>query len=305
MRTLLRTAPVQYGFFDPGAATLGVQFSERYKSAQPFPHIIIDGLVDDEVLALCLDEFPEIDRSGPGYHRNQENLKFEIKPEALSPRGRSFFYSLNSQPFLGFLEGLSGIQGLIPDPYFIGGGFHAVVQGGHLNIHADFNHHQLLNLERRINVLIYLNRDWKEDYGGCLELWDSGMHRCYERIVPLFNRCVIFNTSSDSFHGNPEPVNHPLGIPRRSIALYYYTATWDRSRREHTTSFQVRPNSTDAFDLRVKAMELLSEITPPIFLRALRKLRRQHTAQRTKLKRDERATTDFGRGSRSARRLGR
>lgn len=271
---ILKTTLSRYGFFDPAVATLGTQFQERYRSAQPFPHIILDDFLDEEVLDLCLAEFPEIKLTGPGYRRNQENLKFEIKPETLSPPLRSFFYSLNSQPFLGFLESLTGIKGLIPDPHFLGGGFHVVAHGGHLNIHADFNHHELLNLERRINVLIYLNRDWKEEYGGNLELWDTSMQRRYQRIVPLFNRCVVFNTSSGSFHGNPEPVNHPLQMPRRSIALYYYTATWDGTRRDHTTQFQVRRDSTDAFDLKIRAQELFSDIAPPVFLRALRKLRR-------------------------------
>ena len=271
---ILNTTQTRYGFFDPAIAALGAQFHDRYNSAQPFPHIMLDDFVDEAVLTQCLEEFPTIELSGAGYRRNQENLKFEIKPEIMSAPLRSFFYSLNSQPFLGFLEGLTGIKGLIPDPHFVGGGFHVVAQGGHLNIHADFNHHELLNLERRINVLIYLNRDWQEAYGGNLELWDVKMTRRYERIAPRFNRCVIFSTSSSSFHGNPEPVNHPLQTPRRSIALYYYTATWDGSRREHTTQFQVRPGSTDGFDLKIKAQELLSDIAPPIFMRALRKLRR-------------------------------
>ena len=85
-------------------------------------------------------------------------------------------------------------------------------------MHADFNHHKLMNLERRINVLIYLNKDWRDEFGGQLELWDSGITRCFHTIVPSFNRCVMFNTTSESMHGNPRPVNHPDRVPRRSIA---------------------------------------------------------------------------------------
>ena len=157
--------------------------------------------------------------SSAAYNRSQENLKFEFKPERLSPPLRSLFYSFNSIPFVGFIENLTGIKGLIPDPYFAGAGFHQVNQGGHLDIHTDFNFHSAMGLERRINVLIYLNKDWREEYGGCFEIWDQKMSRCCRRIVPAFNTCVIFNTSSISFHGNPVPVNHPRasrGAPSRS-----------------------------------------------------------------------------------------
>lgn len=271
---ILQTTPTQYGFFEPEAAKVGTKYHQLYVSAEPFPHIVLDDFLDEDILNLCLEQFPDIGSARVSYQRSQENLKFEFQPETLSPPLRSFFYSLNSTPFLGFLENLTGIKGLIPDPYFAGGGFHQVAAGGHLNIHADFNRHDLLGLERRINVLIYLNRDWKEEYGGCLELWDADMRGLRKRIVPLFNRCVIFNTSSTSFHGNPEPVRHPAQSPRRSIALYYYTGTWDGSRHVHSTLFKARPDSADVSELRVRAQEFFADIMPPLIIRTLRKLRR-------------------------------
>jgi Rps23 Pro-64 3,4-dihydroxylase Tpa1-like proline 4-hydroxylase len=271
---LLNSGPIQYGFFAPESAGLGQRFHQQYASADPFPHIVFDDFLDAAILDQCLREFPAISSSRVGYHRPQENLKFEFKPEHLSPALRSLFYSFNSAPFLGFLGGVTGIKGLIPDPYFVGGGFHLVADGGHLNVHADFNHHALLGLERRINVLIYLNKDWREEYGGSLELWDVAMRGVRQRIIPLFNRCVIFNTSSTSFHGNPEPVRHPTQSPRRSIALYYYTATWDGLRREHSTQFKARPNSADPSVFNVRARELFADIMPPLLMRALTKIRR-------------------------------
>ncbi len=152
------------------------------------------------------------------FDRAQERLKFSYNPDSLTTRLRTFFYSLNSRPFVRFLENLTGITGLIPDPYCMGGGFHEIRQGGYLSVHADFNHHKKMNLEQRINVLIYLNKGWREEFGGQIELWSNDMVRCERSYVPLFNRCVIFNTSSQSNHGNPHPVNHPEGISRRSVA---------------------------------------------------------------------------------------
>lgn len=123
------------------------------------------------------------------FDRPQERLKSSFNPDYLESPLRSLFYSFNSKPFIRFLENLTGIKGLIPEPYFMGAGFHEIKNGGHLSVHADFNHHKPMDLERRINVLIYLDKDWKEEYGGQLELWDDDMKSCQQSVVSLFNRC--------------------------------------------------------------------------------------------------------------------
>jgi hypothetical protein len=271
---IIKTTSTDYGYFDPSISALGANYRDQYNSAKPFPHIVLPDFLDEDVLDLCLREFPSTADSTAGYKRSQENLKFEFKPETLSAPLRSLFYSFNSIPFVGFIENLTGVKGLIPDPHFAGAGFHQVSDGGHLDIHADFNFHPAMCLERRISLLIYLNKDWREEYGGSFEMWDEKMTQCCKRVVPAFNTCVVFNTNSTSFHGNPAPVKHPDGRPRRAIALFYYTATWDNTRRMHTTQFKVRPNSADEFDLRVRFHEVVEEVMPPLALRALRKLRR-------------------------------
>jgi len=272
---ILPTTDSRYGFFGAEATGIGLQYRDRYTSAQPFPHIVLDNFLDDEIAARCVAEFPSHASAHAAYDRAQERGKFEFNPELLSAPLRSLFYSFNSLPFILFLENMTGIKGLIPDPYFAGAGFHEVVEGGHLDVHADFNYHVALNLERRLNVLIYLNRDWHEDYGGCFEIWEPSMRSCVIRVLPLFNRCVIFSTSPTSYHGNPDPVHHPLKAPRRSIALYYYTATWNDIRRARNTHFQARPNSSDVYDLRVRVDEIARNVMPPIALRAVRGLWRR------------------------------
>jgi len=269
---ILRTGSAPHWFCEPDFANAGGEFHQKYINAEPYPHIVLDDFLPDELAELCVHQFPARPASNAEYATKQENKKLEFKPEILPPSLRALFYSFNSAPFIGFVENLTGIKGLIPDPYFSGAGFHEVANGGHLNIHADFNHHSLMNLERRVNVLIYLNRDWKEEYGGCFEIWNQSMTECRARVVPAFNRCVIFNTSSTSFHGNPEPVNHPTGTSRRAIALYYYTATWDETRRGLSTQFKARPGSADRFDFSGRAREIANELTPPIALRAVRRL---------------------------------
>lgn len=143
-----------------------------------------------------------------------------------------------------------------------------------VGVHADFNLHARLNLQRRLNVLIYLNQDWPSAFGGELELWDRSMGRCKRSIAPLFNRCVIFNTDDDSFHGHPDPLRCPEERSRCSIALYYYTASpsiW-HELRAHSTDFRVRPGSRDRRDVTVKLDERARDWLPPLAYRGLRRL---------------------------------
>ena len=266
-----------FGFIDVETTEqVGLELRDAYQASEPYPHTVIDNFLPEKVLNQCVRAFPKCeDPDSEQYARAQERLKTSYNPDYLSPKLRSLFYSLGSRPFLQFLENLTGIEGLIADPYFAGGGFHRIGQGGHLSVHADFNYHKKLNLERRINILIYLNKNWKPEYGGQLELWDDDMKSCEVSVVPEFNRCVIFNTTSTSMHGNPEPIKHPKSTPRRSIALYYYTATWDGTRREHTTQFHKRPGSHDKVDWKIRSSEMMQDFLPPILDRNMRRVGRK------------------------------
>jgi len=255
---------------------LGKDLSPAYAAADPFPHIVIDDFLPPAIVDYVLQHFPqELDPNGREFDRDQERYKRSYHPDFLPPKLRSLFYAFNSRPFIKVVENITGIRGLIPDPYFLGAGFHEVQNGGHLSMHADFNHHVPMNLERRVNLLVYLNRDWKPEYGGQLELWRTDMSERVQAIVPLANRCAIFTTTQESMHGNPEPVAHPEGLSRKSIALYYYTSTWTDELQEKTTQFKVRPGTDDATDWVVKTDEFLTEYFPPALARRLIGLRRK------------------------------
>jgi hypothetical protein len=153
---------------------------------------------------------------------------------------RRFFAELNGAAFVEFLERLTGIKGLVPDPFLHGGGLHQIEPGGFLDVHADFNIHPRFKLYRRLNALIYLNEEWRDDWGGHLELWSPDMGRRAQRIAPEFNRTVIFSTTRQAFHGHPEPVACPPGINRRSLAVYYYSALPPEGEADgwHSTLYQ-------------------------------------------------------------------
>ena len=162
----------------------GEALAAKYRSNQPFPHIVIDNFTDPRVLDRLLNEFDEHRAfASRTFDRAQERFKTQFSPAGSnSPFSRTFFAEFNSANFLSFLEAMTGIEGLLPDPYFVGGGFHETKRGGKLDVHADFNIHGRLNLIRRINLLIYLNKDWETDYRGDLELWNKSMTACEVRV---------------------------------------------------------------------------------------------------------------------------
>jgi Rps23 Pro-64 3,4-dihydroxylase Tpa1-like proline 4-hydroxylase len=143
---------------------------------------------------------------------------------------------LNSPVMLKYLEELTGIDNLISDELLMGGGLHKITSGGKLAIHKDYNVHPVKKMYRRLNLLIYLNKDWKTEWEGNLELWDKDHTKLEVSVEPLFNRAVIFTISEDSLHGHPVPLNTPENVSRNSIALYYFTEV-NPSDNKHSVVF--------------------------------------------------------------------
>lgn len=216
-------------------------FRDMYANAEPFPHIVLDDLFDAEDLDIVLRDFPSpADMQWMRFDNPLEKkLGYFHERSKISAAVRDFLNEMNSFEMLLWLEALTGIEGLIPDPYFGGGGLHQIEPGGFLKVHADFNVHPKLNLDRRLNMLVYLNKDWPEEYGGHLELWDREGRLPVKKILPLFNRTVIFSTTDTSFHGHPHPLTSPAGVTRKSVSLYYYTAGRPQEERSapHDTIF--------------------------------------------------------------------
>ncbi|MEO9822592.1 MAG: 2OG-Fe(II) oxygenase [Paracoccaceae bacterium] len=251
------------------AKEIGTSYAETYQAGQPYNHICIDNFLPEPVLENVIADLDTLPAPESSFARAQENLKSSYIPERLPTYTKNLFYAFNSRPFILFLEEMTGIKGLIPDPYFMGAGIHKTQNGGHLDIHADFNLHQMMQVERRLNILIYLNRDWQADWGGNFEIWKNDMSAKVKSFTPTFNRMVCFSTGSNTFHGNPEPVNHPDGEARQSIALYYYTATWGPDRKSHTTLFKPRPGTEDQADSVIARRELMQDLMPPMLYRRI------------------------------------
>ncbi len=244
-----------------------------YAGAKPFPHAVFDDFFDPELLDQILGEFPAPGAIPWQKFDNAQEIKLASSREVtFGPATRLLMYHLNSATFLSFLSAVTGIANLIPDPGFEGGGLHQIVRGGKLGVHADFNKHSKLGLDRRLNLLLYLNRNWKEEYGGHLELWDREMKGCEARVLPLFNRVMVFSTTDFTFHGHPNPLQCPEGWTRKSLALYYYTngRPDDEVTDGHSTLFKARGNDDFQLTAGQRLRGLVRDFVPPIIARGLR-----------------------------------
>lgn len=214
--------------------------AQRFITAQPFPHVVVDDLFDDKTYAEISAAFPwpestiwkQPDNAHTQNKRVTKRGPFDIKELLYDDQQRQIIREFNGASFIHFLGLISGIAGLIPDPYLAEAGFHCSGSDGYLDIHADFSHHDGTGLERRLNLIYFVNDEWDPDWGGALNLYDEVL-RPVVRVVPGRNRAVVFETSPTSYHGHPEPMRLPAGIWRRSIAMYYYTVP--RPNRERSS----------------------------------------------------------------------
>lgn len=215
-----------------------VNLKDEYQSKKPFRYLVFEDFFPQFVADKILNEYPAISKgewNGTTY-LDQKN-KFQKTKFEKGSISEIVFQELNSTQFLQWLNELTEVEDvLIADDELFGGGLHQSVNGAFLNVHVDYNINPKTKFHRRLNVIIFMNKDWKEEYEGHLELWDltDGKKELLEKISPNFNRCVIFETNEISFHGHPKQLNTPKDISRKSIATYYYT----KDRPEHEIAIE-------------------------------------------------------------------
>ncbi len=207
-------------------ARLGAEFARRraaFAAAAPFPHVVIDDFLEPAAAAAMAAEF---DPTAPGWlflHHVNERKAILNDLSSMGPVSRDVVATLHSDAFVRLLGALTGMPGLLADPTLDGGGLAITRPGGFLNVHADFlAHSKHRTWSRQVNLILFLSPAWREEYRGWLELWNADVTHCERRVLPAFNRCIIFQTSKTSFHGVPAGVASPDDLPRQSLALYYF-----------------------------------------------------------------------------------
>ena len=257
---------------------LAAAHHDAYVGAEPFPHIVLDDFLPESVVDEVIAEFPSPEEDGWLRFASEHERKLaSARDTRMGDATRHLLAEFNSAAYLDFLGALTGIAGLIPDPYLEGGGMHQILAGGHLDVHVDFNRHPATGLDRRLNAILYLNRDWQPEWEGALELWSPDMQRCVRSVLPQYNRLVVFSTTEHSFHGHPHTLACPPDRTRRSLALYYYSngrpEEAGRRAETHNTMWGEAGADPAAGRRRRRAKHLASRIAPPVLLDAVRAAR--------------------------------
>ncbi len=239
----MHDAPI-LAILNPDVRERAAELRGAFISAEPFPHIAIDDFLEGDFTRALLAQFPAFERGNAVGDNGEPGGKSTVdRIKALGPAYERLDHVIRSGEFLAWLGALTGIENLLYDPWYLGGGTHENRDGMSLDAHVDFNYHPSERWHRRLNLIIYLNPLWDESWGGSLEFFrdphaDAKPSRSF---TPLFNRCVVFETSERSWHAFnrihlPESQQQ---LTRRSIALYFYTK--DRPEQEvaarHTTFY--------------------------------------------------------------------
>ncbi|MCW7539581.1 2OG-Fe(II) oxygenase [Aquabacterium sp. A7-Y] len=245
-----------------------LQLTQQTRDAKPFPHFVVDGMFNPDLLRLVAEEFGGAGEGGWRVVQTKHELTHRSTPGArLGPASKLYFSLVNSPAFLELLSAVTGVEELITDPKLYGGGLHETRNGGRFGIHRDFNRHPCTGLDNEMVLITYLNEDWDRAWGGALELWDGEAKNCVREVWPDFGRTILMRHCDVSYHGHPHPLQAPEGRTRRSVACYYYSYSNARRERERrNTSLFLYSDPME----RVKSAAKLA--TPPIIWNALKRL---------------------------------
>jgi len=253
--------------------------SEKYINAKPFPHIVMKNFIKKDLLNRVLEEFPDLSKNKLNtiQFNDEKQIKFASKEmDQLSPSAFHLCSFLNSSIFLRYLQSVTSInEKLISDPYLIGGGYHQIKTGSLLKVHADFSKHSPgLELDRRLNLIIYLNKDWEEKWGGELSLFDDKMNQTVS-VLPNFNSAILFTTTSKTYHGHPDPLVCPENRSRKSLALYYFSTGRPAGEinGKHSTLFKKRLGEKFSITNFTRIKRITQALCPPLIWNGLIQIR--------------------------------
>lgn len=213
---------------------------KSFLSASPFPHVVIDNFFTDEFANLLESSFPLISEEWIKYW-NPIEKKYALNRFSHHDEFQKLFTFLQSEECVNLISNVTGIDNLETDPHLHGAGLHFHPPGGKLDMHLDYSIHPISKKERRVNLIIYLNKEWREEYNGDIQLWDRDFTTPVKRVYPMFNRAVLFQTNDISYHGMPSMIKCPEHNGRKSIAIYYVSEPTNIGEVRYKAQFHPLP----------------------------------------------------------------
>ena len=242
------------------------ELHNQYTHAEPFKHLVLDNFLTDAVANRLFEHFPSMDSLKVKRKSLNEDKVEDYHLERWDPVFGKTRDALSSQDWYDVLSKITGIEGLHTTDDNLGSGLHQSANAGYVDVHVDVNVNPAKGLWRRINLLIYLNKHWKEEYGGHLEIWNKDMTKCYDKVLPGFNKAVIFYTDDNSPHGVSKVVV-PEGESRKSFYTYYFTPL-EEGVKYRDSRFISRPDDSALKKLatntkegiKIRAKQLLNKL---------------------------------------------
>jgi|TARA_B110000114_G_scaffold3624_1_gene3690 Rps23 Pro-64 3,4-dihydroxylase Tpa1-like proline 4-hydroxylase len=230
--------------------------AKKFRRARPYESVVIDNFLNKEYANKIYDTFPS-DFENWHKYENPIEVKYALdKIDLLSEDIQKYFYLLSSKPVRNLISNISGVNDLECDEYLHGAGLHAHPRHGRLNIHLDYEKHPHSGKERRINIILFMSKNWKKEWNGANELWNSTVTKCIKKTDVKFNRAIIFKTNDVSWHGLPEKLLCPENTYRKSIAYYYVTPLLYSKKSEDDyrkkATFMKRPS--DLYDAGINQL---------------------------------------------------
>ena len=228
------------------------ELKQQFIKAEPFENIIIPNFLNADFAETLYEQFPE---SCENWHKYENPLEVKYAFDAihlLPDELKNLFYYLSSNQMIQVFSLLTDIQTLEYDPFLHGAGLHAHPKHGRLNLHLDYEKHPHSGKERRINIILYLSKDWNPSWNGATELWDKNLENCVVKSPVIFNTAIIFKTKDISYHGLPDKISCPENTMRKSFAYYYVSPLNSQKKEEHyrkKATYVSRPQ--DKVDIRM------------------------------------------------------
>ncbi|MEM8583636.1 MAG: 2OG-Fe(II) oxygenase [Bacteroidota bacterium] len=218
------------------------RYNEEFYAGHPCPYIVIDNFFRPEVADQLYNNFPKVEDMKVKRKSLNENKVEDYKFERWHPVFSDAKSSVTGEEFCEVMSKITDIDGLFVTTDNTGAGIHQGANNSYVDVHIDYNMSTQFNAWRRINMLVYLNKNWKDEYGGHLTLWDKGMTKMEKKVLPSFNRAVVFLTDENSPHG-VNKVNVPEGETRKSFYVYYYTPV-EEGVEYRDSKFLARPDES-------------------------------------------------------------